>query len=286
MKDYLRVSSLGSYFGVGFNDPAQQFKYDMDLEQQEFDEDSQRRINLGKVFEDASLDYFETELGIKISDRNTKTLSFYDDKLHGKLDGLTLYNGEKTVVENKISNSQGGKFTEDIGYHFQCQAYMLATDSKQALLLGIYQGKPIYTLLKRDEGMIADIKTMVDFILDYAQGLESWDNYPVHLMQKYSNTKMLTPIKDVDKGTLEAIKRIKELAESIKVLEKEKAQLEAEIKDRYETGVIESDGIKCTIAEQTRAGGYDIDLMSIEHPEIDYAKYRKPDSTFRVLRIK
>jgi hypothetical protein len=150
----------------------------------------------------------------------------------------------------------------------------------------MYHGKPIYTLLNRNDEMIEDIKTMVDFILDYALGLESWDNYPVHLMQKYSNTKLLTPITDVDDDTLEAIARIKELSEAIKPLEKEKAALEALIKDKYETGIIERDGIKCTIAEQSRAGGYDMDRMSLEHPEIDYPKYRQPDSKFRVLRIK
>ena len=166
IRNYVTPSSLGSYFGVGFLSPEEQIEVDLGNTEQYFDEEAEDRLRLGRVLEDSVLNYFEEALGIIIEERNDELRVFYDNKMMGKVDGIAVFNGEKTVVENKISNAKSYKFTENMGYIFQVQSYMMATNTKQALLCGLYQGKPVYKVIYRDEEMIRDIKRMVEFVYD------------------------------------------------------------------------------------------------------------------------
>lgn len=285
IRNYITPSSLGSYFGVGFLSPEEQIEIDLGKQEQFFDDEAQARLMLGRNLEDAALNYFEEAFGIVIDERNDELINFYDNKMKGKIDGMTVFNGVKTVVENKISNASSYKFTENLGYHFQVQAYMMATDTEQALLCGLYQGKPIYKIIPRNEEMIADIKTMVDFLYEMLMGFESWDNFPYHLTEKYSGS---TPLEDIDNVTEDdqnLLAELAELKEEKSTLDKEIKALESKIKDKWVTGKFENDSIKLTISEVKKRGALDIDRLSIEHPEIDYSKYLKDDIVYRTLKV-
>lgn len=285
VRNYITPSSLGSYFGVGFLSPEEQIEVDLGNKEQFFDDEAQLRLMLGRNLEDAALNYFEEALGIIIEERNDQLINFYDNKMKGKIDGITMFNGIKTVVENKISNASSYKFTDNLGYHFQVQAYMMATDTEQALLCGLYQGKPIYKVLPRDEDMIADIKTMADFVYDMLMGFESWDNFPHHLTEKYSGTTVLEPIEDITDEEIELASELVELKEEKSVLDKEIKAIENKLKSRWETGKFENDNIKLSITEIRKRGAFDIDRLSIEHPEIDYSKYVKEDTVYRTMKV-
>lgn len=285
MSNYIRVSSLGSYFGVGFNDPETQYRIDTGLEVQEFDEEATKRINLGKFLEDSSLNYFQNYFSAVITNRNTKTLVFYNDKLHGKLDGMMSYEGEDVVVENKISNSQSGKFTEDAGYVFQVQAYMLATNTKRALLCGLFQGKPIHKFIERDEGIIEDIKTMTDFVVGMMDGVNDFKDYPWYLVTKYSGKTEL-PKMELNDGEILVVHQLRDIKAEIRKLEEAEAMLENTIKSKYSSGKFTDGSLTVTLSEYTRSGGYDLDAFSINNPEIDLTPYKKADTTFKTLRIK
>lgn len=285
-RDYLRASSLGSYLGVGFNSPEDQLKIDLGQVEEDFDEAAQDRMSLGREFEDAALNYFEKKFNISITNRNVDTIPLYGAKLVGKVDGMTIMDGERTVVENKVSNSQSYKFTENLGYIIQCQAYMMGTETNQALLCGIYQGKPIYTIVKRDEEMIKDIKEITDFIHSVMLGLETFDNYPTHLLQKYSKKKLLEPltnVTDYDRATFENLATIRE---SIKVLEKQKSEIEDLIKAKYDTGIYADDNIEVKITEYKKSGGVDTDALLLDYPSIDINKYSKPPIVYRTITTK
>jgi predicted phage-related endonuclease len=285
-RDYVRASSLGSYFGVGFNSPEDQLKIDLGQVEESFDEAAQDRMTLGLEFEDAALNYFEKKFGTTITNRNIETLPLYGSKLVGKVDGMTIIDGERTVVENKISNSQSYKFTDNLGYILQCQAYMMGTETDQALLCGIYQGKPIYKIIKRDEEIISDIRTMVDFIHSVMLGLDTFDNYPTQLLQKYSKTKLLEPLLNVtayDKATFENLATIKE---EIKKLETQKKDIEEIIKNKYDIGIYADTDIELKINEYRKAGGVDVDALTLDYPDIDINKYQKPPVVYRTINTK
>lgn len=285
VRNYITPSSLGSYFGVGFLSPEEQIEIDLGNEEQSFDDEAKARLMLGRNLEDAALNYFEEALGILITDRNDTLINFYDNKMLGKIDGRTIFNGVDTVVENKISNATSYKFTENLGYIFQVQSYMMATDTTQALLCGLYQGKPIYKVIHRDEEMIKDIKRMVDFVYDMLMGFETWDNFPYDLVEKYSHQKVLEPIDDVSEDDVNLIEELADLKEEAKSLDKEIKAIEEQLKDKWETGKFENDRIKLAISEIRKRGALDLDRLSIEHPEIDYSKYLKDDIVYRTMKV-
>lgn len=285
VRTYITPSSIGSYFGVGFVSPEEQILIDLGETEQEFDEASEARMLLGRVFEDPSLNYFEEALHIKIDERNIDTFDFYEGKIKGKIDGMTMLDGVKTVVENKISNAQYGKFTDNVGYMLQCQSYMLGKDVTQCLLCGLYQGKPIYKIIKRDEAVITDIKRVADFVVDVLMGLDIFDNFPKDILAKYSNVKLLPRIENVSDEVIAEAKKLLEYKKQVKELEEKIGVIEDLIKDNFETGTFDNAAIKISVGEGSRAGGYDIDYMSLEHPEINYERYRKPNSTYRTLRV-
>ena len=278
-------SSIPSYFGIGFNDPQEQFKIDIGEIQQEFDDEAQERLRLGRVLETPALDYFAERFGIVITDRNTQTLTFHDGKIRGKVDGMATINGEKTVVECKISNAEGYKFTNNKGYHMQCQLYMYATGANQCLLCGLYKGKPIFKLLKRDEEMIKDILEMVDFVVDCLVGISDFSaDFPVNLLTKYSNTSILPNLEEVNEDGVAFFKRLAEINASLSALNKEKDEIQDLIKESFGDSIYDNGDIKVTISTRTRGFNIDEDALTMDFPDLDLEKYRK-QSSWREVRV-
>jgi hypothetical protein len=287
---YVRPSSIASYFGVGWNEPSEQLSYDMGLEEQEFGEEAENRMALGKHLEDAALNYFEEIFETTITDRNSELIELYDGKIHGKYDGIMEYEGKRILVENKISNAQSYKFTETPNYLFQVQTYLIDPQFDCALLCGLWKGKPIYTWVERDEEVIEDIKTMVDFITECLAGLNDFSNFPEHLYEKYSNKKMPVELTDIDKDVVdywETLAKLNAEEADIKrrIKELKKAHEEHENMD-FCNGVFENDNVRVKISTFTRKGSIDYDKISLEYPYINFEKYREPEKIVTMKRFK
>jgi hypothetical protein len=289
-RDYVNSSSLGSYFGVGFNSPNEQIEIDLGNVDPEFDEAAQDRMALGRHLEDAALNYFQEKLNITIEDRNEELISGLDGRLMGRVDGMTTLHGERTVVEMKISNSQSGAFTENLGYILQCQAYMLMTDSQQALLCGLYQGKPIMKIVQRDEQVIQDITRMVEFISNVLIGIDTFDNYPVDILERYSKTQILEDIENLSPKDEEDIMSLAVLKDKKKVLEDQISAIEERLKSSYESGKYENSLISFSISSNERKGSLDEMNLSIWLSalgiEFDMEQFRKPPSRYKILKVK
>lgn len=289
MKTHINPSSIGSYFGVGFNTPDEQFQIDLGEIEQEFDDNARARLSLGEMLEDASLNYFESALGVIIDDRNESKRSFYGGKIIGKIDGACILNSISTVVENKISNAESYKFTESLGYLLQCQCYMLDNEFQQALLCGLYKGKPIYKIIPRDEEIIKDIKEMADFVVNCLTGMSDFSkDFPNHLYEKYSKKQTLVPINNISENAKKLIDRyaeIKAKLKEIEPLEKEAKMIEDELKETYGSGVIDDNRYKITLQTQTREGSLDVDALMMDYPEINFSQYKKPSTTYNTLRF-
>lgn len=289
-RDYVNSSSLGSYFGVGFNSPNEQIEIDLGLVEPEFDEAAQDRMALGRHLEDAALNYFQDKLNIVIENRNEELITGLDGRLVGKIDGMTDLNGVKTVVEMKISNSQSGPFTDNMGYILQCQAYMMMTGTTQALLCGLYQGKPIMKIVKRDEDVVSDISRMVKFIADVLIGIDTFDNYPVDILERYSKTQLLEDIENLTPKDEEDIMTLAVLKDKKKVLEEQISAIEDRLKSEYDSGKYENSLISFSIANNERRGGIDEMNLSIWLSglgiDFDIEQFRKPSSKYKVLKVK
>lgn len=289
MKERFAVaaSSLGSYFGVGFNDPLKQLLIDTGKIEEEFDDESQERMDLGNMLEDASLNVLEYKLGVKITHRNTEVEDALDGKLRIKLDGETILDGEETVVENKVSNSKTSLFTKNKGYEFQCQAYMMHRGWNQALLGGLYQGKPIWRVIKRNDDMIEDIKVMVEKVYGIMNGILSEEDFPWELVNKYSNKIVVEhydtfdPIEDGD-----YLERLPELNEQIKELTNEKDTIVDYLKNKYNAVAYNDERYSLSVSSYQRAGSLDTIALEMDHPEIDLDKYKGEGSIVTTVRAK
>jgi predicted phage-related endonuclease len=287
---YITPSSLASYFGCGFNSPEEQFKIDSGEIAADFDDDSKLRMELGNHLEDAVIEYFQNIIFKNpITDRNTETKWGYDGKIRYKLDGKTILKDEVVIFENKISNSQSYKFTENKGYHIQVQAYMLCENLNKTILAGLYQGKPIYKIVERDEDLVDDIKTMTDFVVSALNGLvDFYNDYPVDLLEKYSNSKLYEPITDLSDSTIEYLHQLADLNEKKSEIEKEIKDLKNKHENDFEitSGTYEDDYIKVSVSRWTQSGGFDLDEFTLRNPDVDIKPYMKEPSERSKVTIK
>lgn len=281
------ASSLSSYFGCGFNTIEEQLDIDRGLTIKEVDEDAQDRMNLGNAMEEGCLNYFEKKLNIIIDERNSEYKYAVNNLLKCKRDGRTFIDGVETGVENKYSNSKSKCFTEDFGYELQCQAYMMAWGLDQWLLCGMWQGQPKMKIIKANKEIQEDIVEVVTSVSSILMGISDIEDYPWEVVDKYTKvtqTKALndTDLEDYDK---ELLHRIGELKEEIKVRETECKELEDYAKSHYADSKYQDEDYKYVISTGERKGGFDEDKLSIEHPEIDLTKYRKPSTTYTQIRV-
>lgn len=289
---YITPSSLGSYFGVGFNSPEEQFLIDSGQEPNDFDEDAIRRMELGNHLEEGATNFFQDVIfKVPITDRNSEVKWGYDGKIKYAIDGMMELEGVKTVFENKISNSQSGRFTDNMTYLIQIHAYMLVEDVQQGVLAGIYQGRPIYKVIQRDEELIKDIKVMIEFVVNALNGLvDFYEEFPVDILDRYSINKLYEPIEDLSSITVNYLHELARLSEERKAIDKKIKELNAMHENDYEVseGVYDDDVINLRVSKYERRGGFDVDLFKEDNPYLDLERYYKPNRTFtrRVLKLK
>lgn len=280
------ASSLASYFGVGFNTPQEQLDYDLGIEEKIVDEESQDRMNLGIALEDGCLNYFEKKMGILIDERNSEYKYAFEEQLKCKRDGRTFIDGVETGVENKYSNSASECFTDSLGYEIQCQAYMEAWGLDQWLLCGMWQGKPVCRIIKRNEELIKDIETIVNAVVEIMMGLRDIEDYPWDIVEKYSKQKQLKVLtdddmEDYDKQLLNSVGKLKSQK---KIIEDKLKELEDYAKTHYEDCKWEDDDYKYTISTTAGKSTFDKATFSIENPTININKYYREGTSFRTIR--
>ena len=280
------ASSLSSYFGVGFNTPQEQLDFDLGNEERIVDDEAQDRMNLGIALEDGCLNYFEKKMGISIDERNSEYKYAFNDQLKCKRDGRTFLDGIETGVENKYSNSSVECFTDSIGYEIQCQAYMEAWSLDQWLLCGMWQGKPVCRIIKRNQEIINDIETIVNAVVEIMMGLRDIDDYPWDIVEKYSKQKQLKVLtdddmEDYDKQLLNSLGKLKAQK---KVIEDKIKELEEYAKDNYEDCKWEDSEFKYVISTSSGKASFDKNTFSIENPTIDISKYYKEGTPYRTIR--
>lgn len=280
------ASSLSSYFGVGFNTVQEQLDMDLGKTPKVFDDNAQDRMDLGNIMENACLDYFEKKMGIVIDERNSEIKFAVDNKLKCKRDGRTFLDGVETGVENKYSNAQSC-FIDDKGYMLQCQAYMMAFELDQWLLLGMWQGKPVSKLIKADKEVQADIETVVNAVFDILVGLSDIESYPWEVIAKYSSLKQQKELSDEELTDKEKkiLQTLGKLNIEIKALEEKRDVLKDYAKEHFADSKYGDDSFNYSIYTSDGRSNFDKHLFSIEHPTIDIEKYYKKGSPFQTIKI-
>ena len=283
----LASSSLGDYFGVGFLPPLERLEIDLGEKESVVFPAQQNAMNLGKLLENPTLNYFESLLGVTIYDRNTERLSGFEDKLHGYLDGMTLIDGEPAVVECKISQKD---FTVNKGYLFQVQSYMAMTGTRRAVLLGLYQGKAKYAIIDRDNDMIKDIEEMVECVHSILNGIADRDTFRWDLVEKYQDEtapkELVQASEDKFNDNVKFIDRYGVLKREIDELTQEKKEIEEHLKITFEGEFFKKDNYSISVGKVVRKGSINTSKITYDYPDLDLEKYRDDPSEYLKLTVK
>ena len=289
MKERITITagSLGDYFGVGYNEPYERLAIDLGEQEPYFDADAEARMALGRDLEDSTLNYFEKQLGIAINHRNDEKVTAFDNNLRMIVDGMTVFNGEETVVECKISNSKSMNFYDNKGYLLQCQAYMEGMGVNQCLLLGLQNGKPTFRLLKKDEDVVNDIYKVAQIVSNRLLGITGDLDELYEVIKDYETSdvdyvesnkdisKLLTDILNTNKEML-ALKKHKEaMMETLKVMTGGASVYD--IDTNAELRVITS-----------KRKSFNKNKLQLEHPEIDITQYDDVNESvqYRIIKRK
>ena len=203
-----------------------------------------------------------------------------------KRDGRTFIDGEEVGVENKYSNSQSKNFIDDIGYQIQCQAYMETWGLNKWVLCGMWQGKPQWRVINRNDELLKDMEEIIEAVYEILTGLRDRKDYPWHIVEKYSKQKELihvdpSTLEDYDKRLFKTLGTIKE---QIKTLTDKKDELEDYIKDNYEDCKYSDENVSLTVSSCSGRKNFDKNTFSIENPTIDVEKYMKEGKPYRTIR--
>lgn len=280
------ASSLSSYFGVGFNTVQEQLDIDLGKIEKIFDEEAQDRMDLGNAMENGCMDYFEKKMGILIDERNSEYKYACDGQLKCKRDGRTFIDGIETGWENKYSNSSSECFTDSLGYILQCQGYMMAWELKQWVLAGMWQGKPVYRLVKEDKDMQKDIKIVVNAVVEILMGIRTIEDYPWEIVEKYSKQKQLKTLNDEDLEDYdkELLRNLADLKQQKKVIEDKIKEFEDYAKRTFEDSIYEDSNFRYTISTCDGRKTFDKNTFSIENPNINIEKYYKEGNPYKTIR--
>ena len=160
-RNSIRASALGSYFGVGYNEPLEQLENDMGNEEITFFGAQLDAMEVSTLLEDGILNIVEARNDCIITDRNTETLEAMDGKLRVRADGLTTINGEYHTVEVKhVASGENPVFNQ--GFHFQVMSQIIAYREKgyeinKGILACLYQGRYYQVILELTEELEKDI---------------------------------------------------------------------------------------------------------------------------------
>lgn len=292
LRYYITPSNLASYFGCGFNSPEEQFAIDTGEVPVVFDDDSIERMELGNYLEDPAIEFFQNQIfKTPITDRNTELKTGYDGKIKYKIDGMMDFKGERVIFENKISNAKSYKFTENLGYIIQIHAYMLCEGVNGAILAGLYQGRPIWKYIPRDEELIEDLKTMVDFLYNSLSGVvDFYEDFPVDLLEKYGKTKIYEPIENLSRITVEYLHELAKLNDDKKDLDKKIRDFKKAHENDFDIseGFYEDDVVSLRVSKWQKKGGFNVDKFANDNPHIDLLGYYDDDTEMSrtVLKLK
>lgn len=288
-RNSIRASALGSYFGVGYNEPLEQLENDMGNEEITFFGAQLDAMEVSTLLEDGILNIVEARNDCIITDRNTETLEAMDGKLRVRADGLTTINGEYHTVEVKhVASGENPVFNQ--GFHFQVMSQIIAYREKgyeinKGILACLYQGRYYQVILELTEELEKDIYIMVNTIVAILQGELPVEMYPKNILEKYT-----TLPEEPEEFDIEDTTKVEELGKvkiKMKELKDEETALVNYLKGKYSTlDATVAGGTNIKIGQTTRKGSYDMAAIITDHPDIDIEKYRKESTTYQTVRVK
>jgi putative phage-type endonuclease len=254
----------------------------------EMPSDNNEATERGHILEPALLEYASRAYG----SINKPNVMYHRDRLVATLDGEQLIDGNiSTIFEAKTTTAYSRDDALPDSYFWQVQAQLDASGAERAVVVvldkfmrfGFWEVEP-------HQDAIIELRSQAERIgakLDHGTLIDDLDIALTHrqveaLFPKPVGTKELS---SNDLAVIDEWQATKQQADMIGKRETELKNKVADMMRGAEIGIINGQKI-LSYKAQSRKGGYDIDGLLENHPEIIelVSAFRKPDSSFRVLR--
>lgn len=271
-----------------YRDVVEQWMMDTKRKKPEFTNTSKQKMNMGTKMEHVIKDLVEEHFGIALTVDKNRYIDDHRDYMSIEFDALDYRN--QTVYEFKNTEMDEDHIKEQYYSQVQFAMYMIGWD--KARICYLRNGWDLgYVDVPRDENFI---ENMLEAASKYHHCLTT-DTLPVpeefneiaNRIDFYKNLDNLESATEPADLTLEEIEALYQWSEVRKELDKlkiEDARFKGQFADKF--GKYKDERLTYSQGEYVRKGGYDINLLKKDYPDIDFENYRKPDTKYTRQMLK
>lgn len=271
-----------------YRDVVDQWLLDTKRKKPSFTNTAQQKMSVGTKIESFIKELVEEHFNIALTVDKKRYIDKYMDYMSTEFDALDYRN--KTVYEFKNTEMDEDHIYET--YYGQVQFAMHIIGWNKARICYLRNGWDLgYVDVPRDQNyidnmLIAAAKYWYHLENDKMPDPEEFNEIAsrIEFYQKQDNLESATEPADL---TLEEIESLYQWAEVRKELDKlkiEDARFKGQFADKF--GKYKDERLTYSQGEYVRKGGFDINLLKKDYPDIDFEKYRKPDSKYTRQMLK
>lgn len=271
-----------------YRDVVEQWMLDTKRKKPEFTNTSKQKMSMGTRMESVIKDLVEEHFGIALTVDKNRYVDDNRDYMSIEFDALDYRN--KTVYEFKNTEMDEDHIKEQYYSQVQFAMYMIGWDKSRICYLrnGWDLG---YVDVPRDDNFI---ENMLDAASLYHHCLTT-DKLPdpaefdaiaskIDFYRELDNLASATEPADLSLEEIEALYQWSEVRKELDKLKIEDARFKGQFADKF--GKYKDERLTYSQGEYVRKGGYDLNLLKKDYPNIDFEKYRKPDTKYTRQMLK
>lgn len=271
-----------------YRDVVDQWMQDTKRTKPSFTNTAKKKMSMGTKMESLIKDLVEEHFGIALTVDKNRYADPARDYMTIEFDALDYHN--KTVYEFKNTEMDEDHIYET--YYGQVQFAMYMVGWHKARICYLRNGWDLgYVEVPRDENYIENMLVAAG---KYHHCLEQ-DIQPVpaefdeianriEFYQKLDHKESATEPADLTLDEVQDLYKWAEIRKQIDKLQIEDARYKGQFADKF--GKYKDENLTYSQGEYFRKGGYDIELIKKDYPDIDFENYRKPDSKYSRQMLK
>lgn len=271
-----------------YRDVVEQWMQDTHKSKPLFTESAKRKMNMGTKMENIIKELVEEHFKIALTVDKKRYVDDARDYMSVEFDALDYRN--KIVYEFKNTEMDEQHIYEN--YYPQVQFAMHIIGWNKARICYLRNGWDLgYVDVERDNNFI---ENMLDAAALYAHHLaedivpnpEDFDAVAnrINFYKKIDHLASAAEPADLTIDEIQALYQWAEVRKEIDKLKIEEARFKGQFADKF--GKYKDEGVTYSQGEYVRKGGYDLDLIKIDYPNIDFEKYRKPENKYTRQMLK
>jgi predicted phage-related endonuclease len=254
----------------------------------EMTESGLQKTKMGNLMEPIIKQAVEDEIG--------KELYFTKERyMHDDYDFLTIEFDALDTEEEIVYEFKNTEYDEDHlidMYYPQVQSAMAITGYKKAKICYLKDGWRLGMIdVERDENFIEHMIKVGAYYIECVRNMVAPDESyiaelvaPIDFFKQYEKTP--PEILDLEKKDVELLYEWADLKKQIAQLQTEEERIKGDFAEKY--GKFSDGDVTYTNQEYSKKGGYDMQRLKYDYPDIDFEAYRKKDSTYKrqMLKVK